>query len=65
MEPEASTSEFDHRRLTKAYLRLSEEAQKIKESPGVQGIKGAEHKPKRKEKKPPKTQPPMEQRRMF
>jgi hypothetical protein len=56
---------IDQNRLNKAYLRLATEAKRITESPGVIGIKGAEYKPKRKEKKPPKTQPPMEQQRMF
>lgn len=65
MEPEEQdfTDQLNHNRLTKAYLRLATEAQRIKESAGVAVVKGAIEKPQRRTKKP-KEQPP-EQLRLF
>jgi hypothetical protein len=65
MEPEEQdfAEQLNHNRLTKAYLRLATEAQRIKESPGVTAVKGEVSKPPRKPKKP-KEQPP-EQLRLF
>jgi hypothetical protein len=56
--------QLNHRRLTKAYLRLAEEAKKIKESPASYAIRGEPEQPKRKPRKP-KNEQPTEQLRLF
>lgn len=65
MEPESDlTHQLNKSRLEKAYLRLSAEAKKIKESPGSYSIKGEPEQPKRKPGRP-KKEPPPEQLRLF
>jgi hypothetical protein len=56
--------QLNHRRLNKAYLRLAEEAQKIKENPATFAIRGEPEQPKRKPRKQRKEQP-SEQLRLF
>jgi hypothetical protein len=57
------TDQLNHHHLTKAYLRLAAEAEKIKENPAIYGIRGVPEKPKRKPKKP--KEQPAEQLRLF
>ncbi len=65
MEAETDfTEQLNRSRLEKAYLRLSAEAKKIKESPGVVAIRGEPEKPKRKVGRPKKA-PPAEQLSLF
>jgi len=62
-EPELA-EQLNQRRLNKAYLRLAQEAQKIKESPATYAIRGEPEQQKRKPKKQKKEQP-VEQLRLF
>jgi hypothetical protein len=58
MEPKDFNDQLNHNRLVKAYLRLSAETKKIKESPAIYSIRGEPEKPKRKPKKESRSNQP-------
>jgi hypothetical protein len=63
MEPEEFANQLNHNHLTKAYLRLAAESEKIKENPAIYGVRGEPEKSPRKPRKS-REQPP-EQLRLF